>query len=191
MEQLRDPLTVLKAVKKYLRPDGYLVASVPNVAHGNVRLALLGGQFPYADVRAYQETPLRFFTYDSMVNLFEEADFALGVVERQEEDVRLADDVADTASSDLLECVTQAPEARTTHFLTVAYPLPASGLGWLQNRLRTLTAQHNMTAKTEADELRQDLEAVNNHLGMLVEQQEASIRREKELRARWWRSMTN
>ena len=48
--------------------------------------------------------------------------------------------------------------------------------------MRTLTAQHN-SAKTEADELRQDLEAVNNHLGMLVEQQEASIRREKELRA--------
>jgi hypothetical protein len=32
--------------------------------------------------------------------------------------------------------------------------------------------------------LRQDFEAVNNHLRMLVEQQEASVRHEKELRSR-------
>ncbi len=182
LEQLRDPLTVLKAAKKYLRREGFLVAAVPNVAHGNVRLALFGGRFPFGENGPFKEAPLRFFTYDSMVGLFEEAEFAIGAVERQEEDVSVPDDLADLASPDLLESVTLAPEARTAQFITVAYPLPWRGLGWLQTRLRCLAEQHT-TARTEAEELRQDLEAVNSHLRMLVEQQEASLRRERDLRA--------
>ena len=181
LEQLRDPLAVLKAAKKYLRREGYFIAAVPNVAHGNVRLALLGGRFPFGDVGAFKEAPLRFFTYDSMVSLFEEAEFAIGIVERQEEDISIPEDLANAISPDLLESVTQAPEARTAQFITVAYPLPWRGLGWLQTRLRSLAEQHT-TAKIEAEELRQDLEAVNSHLRMLVEQQEASLRRERDLR---------
>jgi SAM-dependent methyltransferase len=183
LEQLRDPLAVLKAAKKYLRPEGCLIAAVPNVAHGNVRLALLGGRFPYPDAGPHRETPLRFFTYDSLVGLFEEADFAVGVVERQEEDVRVPDELAVAVPPDLLESVSQAPEARTAQFITLAYPLPRHGLAWLQSRLRTLAEQYS-TARTEAEELRQDLEAVNSHLRMVIEQQEASLRREKESRAR-------
>ncbi len=182
LEHLRDPLAVLKAVKKTLRQEGYLVAAVPNVAHGNVRLALLGGQFPYSNVRAYQEAPLRFFTHDSLVSLLEEAEFAIGVVERQEEEVSVPEGLAGTTPAELLESVLQAPEARTTQFIVVAYPLPWRGLGWLQKQLHTL-AEQCAAAKRDADEAREDLEAVNAHLRMLLEQQDGFLRREKDLRA--------
>jgi hypothetical protein len=169
-------------LKKYLHREGYLVAVVPNVAHGNVRLALLAGRFPGGDNADFKETPVRFFTYDSLVGLLEDAEFAVGVVERQDEDINLPDGLADATAPELLDSVLQAPEARTAQFITLAYPLPWRGLGWLQHRLRALAEQHT-EARTEADDLRHDLEAVNNHVRLLVEQHEASLRREKELRA--------
>ena len=46
LERLRDPRTVLETIKQLLDPDGYVVAVVPNVAHGSIRLALLTGSFP-------------------------------------------------------------------------------------------------------------------------------------------------
>ncbi len=182
LEHLHDPLAVLKAVKKYLRREGCVVAAVPNVAHGNVRLSLLGGRFPFGDAGTITEAPLRFFTYSSMVRLFEDAEFGIGTVERQEEDVCVPDGVADTMPAEVLDSVTQAPEARTAQFLTVAYPLPWRGLGWLQGRMRSLAEQHS-AARSEAAALHQDLEAVNCHLRLLIEQQEAAVRREKEMRA--------
>jgi SAM-dependent methyltransferase len=182
LEHLHDPLAVLRLVKRYLRREGCVVAAVPNVAHGNVRLALLGGRFPFGDAGTFTEAPLRFFTYDSMVRLFEDAEFGIGVVERQVEDVCMPDGLADALPAEVLESVTQAPEARTAQFLTVAYPLPWRGLGWLQGRMRSLAEQHS-SARSEAAALHQDLDAVNCHLRLLIEQQEASVRREKELRA--------
>jgi SAM-dependent methyltransferase len=182
LEQLHDPLAVLKAVKRFLRQDGCLVAVVPNVAHGNVRVALLSGQFPYSNVRAYQEAPLHFFTYESMVDLLEEAEFAIGALERHEEDVNVADGMAANTSPELLDSVLQAPESRTAQFLVAAYPLPGRGLGWLQKQMHHLAAKC-AAAKQDVDEAREDFEAVNSHLRMLLEQQDAFLRREKELRA--------
>jgi len=175
LEHARDPLTLLRDTKAHLRPDGYLVVRVPNVAHGTVRLALLAGRFPAA-------APARFFTYDSLVGLVEEAGFAVGAVEREEADVTPPADGPGT-DPDLLAAVAAAPEARTVEFVCAAHPLPWAGLPWLQRRLRGLAEQH-AAARHEADELRQDLDAVNAHVRLLVEQQEASLRRERELRAK-------
>jgi O-antigen biosynthesis protein len=182
LEQLSDPLAVLKEVKKYLRREGYLVVAVPNVAHGDIRLALLNGQFPTCNVRAYQEAPQRFFTYDSMVRLLEEAEFAIAAVERHEQEVNVPDEVTAITTPELLESINQAPEAKTAQFMAVAYPLPWRGLEWLQMQLRTVTAQYT-AAKREVHETREDFESVNNHMRLLLEQVEGFHRREKELRA--------
>ncbi|HEX6710324.1 MAG TPA: class I SAM-dependent methyltransferase, partial [Rubrobacter sp.] len=40
LEHLRDPLRTLRRLKHLLRFGGYAVASIPNIAHGSVRLAL-------------------------------------------------------------------------------------------------------------------------------------------------------
>lgn len=181
LEHLDDPLAVLQAARKHLRPEGYVVAAVPNVAHGNLRLALLGGRFPPGE-GGPADSPRHFFTYESLVGLIEKAGFAIGTVEREEEDVS-APDGASEAVVDLLDFVSQAPEARTWRFVLVAYSLPWGGLGWVQERLRGLAEQY-AAARREADELREDLEAVNGHVQLLVEQQQASLTREKDLRAR-------
>jgi 2-polyprenyl-3-methyl-5-hydroxy-6-metoxy-1,4-benzoquinol methylase len=82
LEHLRDPLRVLRATKQLLEPDGTLVVSVPNVAHADVRLALLNGSFPYGPYGLLDRTHLRFFTLDSINQMLGEAGFVAVEVER-------------------------------------------------------------------------------------------------------------
>src|SRR5438067_1525746 len=83
LEHLRDPLAILRRLKPYLCPNGVVVASLPNVAHGSVRLALLGGRFPYGERGLLDRTHLRFYTREGIESLFEEAGLAIGHLERQ------------------------------------------------------------------------------------------------------------
>jgi hypothetical protein len=56
-----------------LADRGSVVASIPNIAHGSVRLALLAGRFDYQDLGLLDSTHVRFFTRSSVEDLFREA----------------------------------------------------------------------------------------------------------------------
>jgi 2-polyprenyl-3-methyl-5-hydroxy-6-metoxy-1,4-benzoquinol methylase len=73
LEHLRDPLASLRAAARKLKASGSVVISVPNVAHGDVRLALLRGQFRYNETGLLDRTHLHFFTLESARELLREA----------------------------------------------------------------------------------------------------------------------
>ena len=73
LEHLRDPLPVLRKVRQVLADRGSVVASIPNIAHGSVRLALLAGRFDYQPLGLLDSTHVRFFTRSSIEDLFREA----------------------------------------------------------------------------------------------------------------------
>jgi len=73
LEHLRDPLPVLRQAKALLADRGSVVVSIPNIAHGSVRLALLAGRFDYQDLGLLDSTHVRFFTRSSVEDLFREA----------------------------------------------------------------------------------------------------------------------
>jgi 2-polyprenyl-3-methyl-5-hydroxy-6-metoxy-1,4-benzoquinol methylase len=73
LEHLRDPLTVLRTAKHKLKPSGFIVSSLPNFAHGDVRLSLLHGDFQYRELGLLDRTHLRFFTLQSIRELFDHA----------------------------------------------------------------------------------------------------------------------
>src|SRR5437588_3921214 len=77
LEHMSDPLAALRRVRQWLKPDGYVVASLPNIAHGAVRLALLAGRFEYPPEGLLDETHLRFFTHDTIKELFHQAGFVV------------------------------------------------------------------------------------------------------------------
>src|SRR5215212_7244393 len=56
LEHLKDPLQVLRRLKSFLGPRGYVVASIPNIAHGSVRLALMQGKFQYRSLGLLDST---------------------------------------------------------------------------------------------------------------------------------------
>jgi 2-polyprenyl-3-methyl-5-hydroxy-6-metoxy-1,4-benzoquinol methylase len=77
LEHLRDPLGTLRAAVRLLKPSGVVAISVPNVAHGDVRIALLLGDFPYSEVGLLDRTHIRFFTKSTLWDLVREAGLVL------------------------------------------------------------------------------------------------------------------
>ncbi len=82
LEHLRNPLGVLRRAVELLDDDGFVVVSVPNIAHGDVRMALLGGTFRYRPTGLLDSTHLRFFTRQSVQELLQQAGLAVVEVQR-------------------------------------------------------------------------------------------------------------
>lgn len=70
LEHLTDPAAALRDTRRLLAPGGCVVVSLPNVAHADVRLLLLSGQFPYQRTGLLDSTHLRFFTRHTIPALF-------------------------------------------------------------------------------------------------------------------------
>jgi 2-polyprenyl-3-methyl-5-hydroxy-6-metoxy-1,4-benzoquinol methylase len=77
LEHLPDPLEVLRACRAALKPGGYVVLSLPNVAHVDVKLQLLDGRFPYRATGLLDRTHLRFFTRSSAHELFDSTGYVV------------------------------------------------------------------------------------------------------------------
>ncbi len=70
LEHLADPWTAVARLKALLKPDGCIVASIPNVAfHRNLR-RMIRGKWLYADEGLLDRTHLRFFTLETIEDLF-------------------------------------------------------------------------------------------------------------------------
>lgn len=73
LEHIKRPDILLIKFRDYLAPNGYVVASIPNVARFSTRLRLLFGKFKYKDAGIIDKTHLRFFTLKTTKHLFENA----------------------------------------------------------------------------------------------------------------------
>lgn len=75
LEHLINPDKALENLKKYLKDDGYILASIPNVMHYSVVKELLSGNWTYEDVGILDRTHLRFFTRNESLKLFQKAGY--------------------------------------------------------------------------------------------------------------------
>ena len=73
LEHLKNPLATLRASIEHLALQGTVIISVPNIAHADVKIALLKGLFPYAESGLLDETHVHFFTRDSLLALLHDA----------------------------------------------------------------------------------------------------------------------
>lgn len=74
LEHLNNPSKVLEISATLLKPDGKILASIPNIAHNSVIIDLIKNKFDYTENGILDKTHQRFFTYDSIINLFEDND---------------------------------------------------------------------------------------------------------------------
>jgi SAM-dependent methyltransferase len=77
LEHLKDPLSVLKNLRPLLSEEGYLIASVPNIANWRIRLSLFMGKFEYQESGLLDKGHLRFFTLKTLKKLFDEAGYRI------------------------------------------------------------------------------------------------------------------
>lgn len=77
LEHLKDPLSVLRKIRKYLDPSGVIVASIPNVRYLGVIRMLINGQWRYEDAGILDRTHLRFFAKRDIEDLFTNAGYVI------------------------------------------------------------------------------------------------------------------
>lgn len=71
LEHLKNPDATLIKFKKYLKNDGAIIVSLPNIARIEIRLKLLLGKFDYEEIGILDRTHLRFFTLKTAKHLLE------------------------------------------------------------------------------------------------------------------------
>ncbi|MBA4318825.1 MAG: hypothetical protein C0412_10530 [Flavobacterium sp.] len=74
LEHLSRPDLILRGVGKYLKDDGRIIISLPNVARMEIRLGLLMGKFDYAP-GILSEDHLRFFTRKRALKMIEKCGY--------------------------------------------------------------------------------------------------------------------
>ena len=77
LEHLREPAAVLLRIHQWLRPDGTLIASLPNVRHHTVVQSLLAGNFTYESAGLLDSDHVRFFTRREIEKLLFRAGFEI------------------------------------------------------------------------------------------------------------------
>lgn len=73
LEHLIDPWTTLRRQARWLRPDGLVIACIPNIQHWTAIYWLLRGKWKYEEEGLMDRTHLRFFTLDSIVEMMTSA----------------------------------------------------------------------------------------------------------------------
>lgn len=127
LEHLADPEKVLQDALDVLAPEGTVVVSVPNVAHGSLRLALLQGRWRYTEVGLLDRTHVRFFTFDGIVRLLADAGLVV--------------EVARTTTTDPLNAMVEIE----------ADALPATIVEWVRHQPNALDFQFVLRARRPRD----------------------------------------
>jgi 2-polyprenyl-3-methyl-5-hydroxy-6-metoxy-1,4-benzoquinol methylase len=166
LEHLRDPGAALERVRPFVADEGVVIASIPNVAHVSVRLALLGGEFRYRATGLLDDTHLRFFTHESIVDLFESSGFVVSRWLRRRMELGDAEiDPRLEISEEVRALVKSDPEATTYQFVVAAIPSDAaSQLADVRGKLRARTLRELEDAQRELELLRRAHEAQSRHL---------------------------
>ena len=90
LEHLRDPWGTLAQYLQWLKPGGYVVASIPNVR--NIALLynlIVRGQWRYEDSGLLDRTHLRFFTRKEIIELFSTVGLEVELVKENRERLSL------------------------------------------------------------------------------------------------------
>ena len=71
LEHLYYPDKVLQSVKDFLKIDGSILISIPNIAHNSIIINLLKNEFNYSPTGLLDDTHIRFFTKKTFDKLIE------------------------------------------------------------------------------------------------------------------------
>jgi 2-polyprenyl-3-methyl-5-hydroxy-6-metoxy-1,4-benzoquinol methylase len=198
LEHLAHPLELLQELRPYLSEDGYVVASIPNIAHGSVRLSLLNGKFEYNDIGILDRTHLRFFTLESILRLFADAGFAIAEVQRVRQDP-FKEPYIDRPPTDKPELspevrrlIEEDPDAATVQFVVKAFPVSSSAVqvdllltlqGKIQEKERTVF-QREKTIEDLVDQL-ENLRSLLQERDSTVSDLKVQIRTLKSTESSW------
>lgn len=76
LEHLRDPKATVNYCKDLLRSKGKIITCIPNLMHFSIMMDLIrNGNFTYDEVGLMDHTHIHLFTYNEIINLFNDTGF--------------------------------------------------------------------------------------------------------------------
>lgn len=167
LEHLVDPKSVLKSAQEILTPTGIVIASVPNIAHGSIRIGIALGQWDYTDEGLLDRTHLRFFTLETIKELFAESGFVIDSIQATIVDPLLA--TTDEVPQEILDWLMDHPGTSDFQYVVEAHAgtsqtdpeIQILRLGE-QHTVETTYTEHQEKRASELSEYRkraEDLEA--------------------------------
>jgi len=124
IEHLKNIPNLLKKIKKYLKPDGYLVVSLPNVCHGDVILNILLGDFHYSQQGLLDHTHLHFFGLKNIYSDFYEYGYEIQNLHKVEFEVGSTELKVEKEKIHpvLLEFITKLSDSNVYQYVFTAHP---------------------------------------------------------------------
>ncbi len=167
LEHLRDPKRCLVACLEHLAPGGEVVLSIPNVAHADLRLALMQGEFEYQPLGLLDEGHLRFFTRQSLERFLAECNLVVLEWDRTSVPVGATEIPWDrSVDQATVALVSAQPDADTYQFVLRATHAPGDA------HLREVAGQRD-EARDEARSLRPAVRRLESEVTVLRSQNEA------------------
>lgn len=77
LEHLYHPEQILLKTQEFLKDNGAVLFSVPNIAHNDILLNLYYNRFQYTSLGLLDDTHIRFFAYDSLAPLAEKSGYEI------------------------------------------------------------------------------------------------------------------
>lgn len=81
LEHLRTPADLVKRALKYLKNDGRVIFSVPNIAHGDIVTKLLAGRFDYTSIGLLDNTHIHFFALENVLEFCKECGLSISILD--------------------------------------------------------------------------------------------------------------
>jgi GT2 family glycosyltransferase len=104
----KDPWKLLKEIKKFLKPGGYVIATIPNLMNYSVIKDLLNGKFTYNENTILNRNNNKFFTLIDIYKIFDECGYVNPFVfhyftERTQEDDKFINDICSIIGENMRE----------------------------------------------------------------------------------------
>ena len=149
LEYVRHPVRMLTTLRKHLTADGAVVAAVPNIMHGRIRLGFLTGKSP-AELLAPDNTspPSHWYDAAALQRTFERAGLVITRLERLTEAFNHGGAALEaTVPPQFADALLQDPDATTRTFVVAAHVFPLTGRVLLETRVRDLAESHERASQ--------------------------------------------
>ena len=163
---------ILRQLRSLLAPNGYLVLTLPHIAHGDVRLSLLQGEFPYSDRGLLDRTHLRFFTRTSLRQMLNDAGYDVSEIYGTTTPLGTTELGIDLSyfSPDVVQQVLNSPDSDVYQFVVKASPNEQGAISMVEDDVQHISPVDPAGLLSEISVLRQENRELKNSIIVMEKQ---------------------